>query len=67
MSDHFTRVLSRPEFIALMAALMALNALAIDAYCRALQLDAAQCKANAPTSPKARNCWNLALKKSGLA
>ena len=25
MSDHFTRVLSRPEFIALMAALMALN------------------------------------------
>jgi DHA1 family bicyclomycin/chloramphenicol resistance-like MFS transporter len=36
MSDHFTRVLSRPEFIALMAALMALNALAIDVMLPAL-------------------------------
>lgn len=36
MSDHFTRVLSRPEFIALMAALMALNALAIDIMLPAL-------------------------------
>jgi drug resistance transporter, Bcr/CflA subfamily len=36
MSDHFTRVLSRAEFIALMAALMALNALAIDVMLPAL-------------------------------
>lgn len=36
MSDHLTRVLSRPEFIALMAALMALNALAIDVMLPAL-------------------------------
>lgn len=36
MSTHFTRVLSRPEFIALMAALMALNALAIDVMLPAL-------------------------------
>ncbi|MBE0578812.1 MAG: multidrug effflux MFS transporter [Devosia sp.] len=36
MSDHFTRVLSRPEFIALMAALMAINALAIDVMLPAL-------------------------------
>lgn len=36
MSDHFTRVLSRPEFIALMAALMALNAMAIDVMLPAL-------------------------------
>ncbi|WP_375452018.1 multidrug effflux MFS transporter [uncultured Devosia sp.] len=36
MSSHFTRVLSRPEFIALMAALMALNALAIDVMLPAL-------------------------------
>ena len=36
MSDHFTRILSRPEFIALMAALMALNALAIDVMLPAL-------------------------------
>ncbi|HWV20626.1 MAG TPA: multidrug effflux MFS transporter [Devosia sp.] len=36
MSNHFTRVLSRPEFIALMAALMALNALAIDVMLPAL-------------------------------
>lgn len=36
MSDHFTRVLSRPEFIALIAALMALNALAIDVMLPAL-------------------------------
>jgi DHA1 family bicyclomycin/chloramphenicol resistance-like MFS transporter len=36
MSDHFTRVLSRPEFIALLAALMALNALAIDVMLPAL-------------------------------
>jgi DHA1 family bicyclomycin/chloramphenicol resistance-like MFS transporter len=36
MSDHFTRVLSRPEFIALMAAMMALNALAIDVMLPAL-------------------------------
>lgn len=36
MSDHFNRVLSRPEFIALMAALMALNALAIDVMLPAL-------------------------------
>lgn len=36
MSDHFTRVLPRPEFIALMAALMALNALAIDVMLPAL-------------------------------
>lgn len=36
MSDHFSRVLSRPEFIALMAALMALNALAIDVMLPAL-------------------------------
>lgn len=36
MSDHFTRVLSRPEFIALVAALMAVNALAIDVMLPAL-------------------------------
>ncbi len=36
MSDHFTRVLSRPEFIALIAALMAVNALAIDVMLPAL-------------------------------
>ncbi|MET3924930.1 multidrug effflux MFS transporter [Devosia sp. 2618] len=36
MSDHFTRVLPRHEFIALMAALMALNALAIDVMLPAL-------------------------------
>jgi DHA1 family bicyclomycin/chloramphenicol resistance-like MFS transporter len=36
MSDHFTRVLSRPEFIALVAALMAINALAIDVMLPAL-------------------------------
>jgi DHA1 family bicyclomycin/chloramphenicol resistance-like MFS transporter len=36
MADHFTRVLSRPEFIALIAALMALNALAIDVMLPAL-------------------------------
>jgi DHA1 family bicyclomycin/chloramphenicol resistance-like MFS transporter len=36
MADHFNRVLSRPEFIALMAALMALNALAIDVMLPAL-------------------------------
>jgi len=36
MSDHMSRVLSRPEFIALMAALMALNALAIDVMLPAL-------------------------------
>ncbi|MBU1306045.1 MAG: multidrug effflux MFS transporter [Alphaproteobacteria bacterium] len=36
MSNHFTRVLSRTEFIALMAALMALNALAIDVMLPAL-------------------------------
>ncbi|MEO9297458.1 multidrug effflux MFS transporter [Devosia alba] len=36
MTNHFTRVLSRPEFIALMAALMALNALAIDVMLPAL-------------------------------
>lgn len=36
MSSHSTRVLSRPEFIALMAALMAINALAIDVMLPAL-------------------------------
>src|ERR1043165_9863487 len=36
MSAHFTRVLSRPEFIGLVAALMALNALAIDVMLPAL-------------------------------
>lgn len=36
MTDHFKRVLSRPEFIALIAALMALNALAIDVMLPAL-------------------------------
>lgn len=36
MSSHYTRVLSRPEFIALLAALMALNALAIDVMLPAL-------------------------------
>lgn len=36
MSSHATRVLSRPEFIALMAALMAINALAIDVMLPAL-------------------------------
>ncbi|WDR03720.1 multidrug effflux MFS transporter [Devosia algicola] len=36
MSNHLTRVLSRPEFIALMAALMALNAMAIDVMLPAL-------------------------------
>ncbi len=36
MSSHLTRVLSRPEFIALMAALMALNSLAIDVMLPAL-------------------------------
>ena len=36
MSDHSTRVLSRPEFIALIAALMALNALAVDVMLPAL-------------------------------
>jgi DHA1 family bicyclomycin/chloramphenicol resistance-like MFS transporter len=36
MADHFNRVLARPEFIALVAALMALNALAIDVMLPAL-------------------------------
>ncbi len=36
MSSHLTRVLSRPEFIALIAALMAVNALAIDVMLPAL-------------------------------
>jgi DHA1 family bicyclomycin/chloramphenicol resistance-like MFS transporter len=36
MTNHFNRVLSRPEFIGLMAALMALNALAIDVMLPAL-------------------------------
>src|ERR1700712_5742003 len=36
MSSHLTRVLSRPEFIGLVAALMALNALAIDVMLPAL-------------------------------
>jgi len=36
MNDHFTRVLSRPEFIALVAALMAVNALAVDVMLPAL-------------------------------
>lgn len=36
MSDHVNRVLSRPEFIALIAALMALNALAVDVMLPAL-------------------------------
>ncbi|WDR05454.1 multidrug effflux MFS transporter [Devosia rhodophyticola] len=36
MSNHLTRVLSRPEFIALIAALMALNAMAIDVMLPAL-------------------------------
>jgi DHA1 family bicyclomycin/chloramphenicol resistance-like MFS transporter len=36
MSDHFKRVLSRPEFIALIAALMAVNALAVDVMLPAL-------------------------------
>ncbi len=36
MSKHFNRVLSRPEFIALVAALMAVNALAIDVMLPAL-------------------------------
>jgi DHA1 family bicyclomycin/chloramphenicol resistance-like MFS transporter len=36
MSDHYSRVLSRPEFITLIAALMALNALAIDVMLPAL-------------------------------
>jgi len=36
MSKHLTRVLSRPEFIALMAAMMSLNALAIDVMLPAL-------------------------------
>ncbi|MDB5623747.1 MAG: transporter [Devosia sp.] len=36
MSNHLTRVLSRPEFIALMAAMMSLNALAIDVMLPAL-------------------------------
>src|SRR3954447_12107901 len=36
MSDHFTRVLARPELIALIAALMAINSLAIDVMLPAL-------------------------------
>jgi DHA1 family bicyclomycin/chloramphenicol resistance-like MFS transporter len=36
MNDHFTRVLSRPESIALVAALMAVNALAVDVMLPAL-------------------------------
>jgi DHA1 family bicyclomycin/chloramphenicol resistance-like MFS transporter len=36
MNDHFARVLSRPEFIALVAALMAVNALAVDVMLPAL-------------------------------
>ena len=36
MSDHFKRVLSRPEFITLVAALMAINALAVDVMLPAL-------------------------------
>lgn len=36
MSDHFTQALSRPEFIALMTASMAINALAIDVMLSAL-------------------------------
>jgi tetratricopeptide (TPR) repeat protein len=50
---------------AVAAAEAGLNALAIDAFTRALELDAEQCKANPPTLPKAKSCWSLALKKLG--
>jgi DHA1 family bicyclomycin/chloramphenicol resistance-like MFS transporter len=36
MSDHFTRVLSRPHFIALIAAIMTMNAIAVDVMLPAL-------------------------------
>jgi tetratricopeptide (TPR) repeat protein len=51
---------------AMAAAEAGLNALAIDAFCRALQLDAAAAKATSPSAPKAAVCHKLALKKLGL-
>lgn len=36
MPDHFTRVLSRPHFIALIAAIMTMNAIAVDVMLPAL-------------------------------
>lgn len=49
------------------AAEAGLNALAIDAFCRALQLDAASFKANPPASSKGAVCYKLALKKLGAS
>jgi tetratricopeptide (TPR) repeat protein len=49
---------------AIAAAEGGLNALAIDAFCRAFEIDG-QFKTQAPNPPKARTCWNLALKKLG--
>jgi hypothetical protein len=51
---------------AITAAEAGLNALSIDAFCRALQLDAAAAKAHAPSSAKGAVCYKLALKKLGL-
>jgi tetratricopeptide (TPR) repeat protein len=51
---------------AVAAAEEGLNALAIDAFTRAVTLDPEQFKSNPPAPTKAKSCWNLALKKLGL-
>jgi tetratricopeptide (TPR) repeat protein len=48
------------------AAEAGLNALAIDAFCRAVQIDAEHYKTNQPTQLKAKSCWTLAMKKMGV-
>ena len=52
---------------AIIAAEAGLNALAIDAFCRAHQLDSAGVKANTPSSAKGAVCYKLAMKKLGVA
>ncbi len=50
---------------AIAAAEAGLNAVAIDAFCRSLQLDPEHYKIHAaPTQSKAKICWGLALKES---
>jgi hypothetical protein len=52
---------------AVAAADAGLNALAIDAFTRALTLDQEQFKTTVPGTPKAKSCWSLAMKKLGLS
>lgn len=48
------------------AAEAGLNALAIDAFVRSIQLDPGHFKVQGPTQLKAFSCWKLALKKLGV-